>query len=273
METKTYTLKCPDYRVGSFVVCAPPNDKSVVPQFERGVYETNVQKLFCGIVEEGMSVCDVGANFGQHTALFSKLVGKDGRVFAVEASQINSQYVRQTVVANACGNVDVIGRGVWSHDTELTFSHVEGAEATSFCSTKSDIRQIEPNPACKYQTISVSPLDDLVAVPVDFAKFDIEGAELFAVKGASRMLENRPPTLVEINSFTYKTFTDVEISDMIDYMLEFGYSHMYAYVNNQWLEVTRNMILAMFTRQHMLIDVLFTTRRRKSSDFRHKRRR
>lgn len=259
MNIESCIVKCIDVRVGEFVVCGPKSDTSVMPQIRRGTYEPHVQKLFCNLVKPGMTVCDIGANFGQHTIVLSKLVGSTGKVFAIEASPINAEYVRRTVDMNKCNNVEVIQCGVWSHDTELTFSHVDGAEATSFCSNKSNIRDIEPNPACKYQTIRVFALDNLITDDIDFVKIDIEGSELFAMRGAHDLLSKKSPILMELNIFTSKTFVDVEIGDIIDYMESHGYLYMYMWNQNQWIHVTKNNIMLLFANGTILIDVLFSS--------------
>lgn len=260
MKIETCTINCPDIRVGNFLVCGPPNDTSVMPQLRRGIYEPNIQMLFCGLVKPGMTVCDIGANFGQHTVLLSKLVGPNGLVFAIEASSINVEYMRATMDANVCDNVRIIEQGVWSHKTQLTFSHVDNAEATSFCSNKDDIREIEPNPKCQYQTIKVSSLDDLINVNINFCKIDIEGSELFAIRGAKHLIEQQSPILIELNSFTCKTFVGVQIIEIIDYMESYGYHYMYTYDYRQWLSITKNMLLGKFDNGTVLIDVLFSTK-------------
>lgn len=259
MKTESHTINCIDVRVGEFIVCGPSTDTSVMPQIRRGVYEPHVQRLFCSLVEPGMTVCDIGANFGQHTIVLSKLVGPTGKVFAIEASPINTEYVRRTVAANECDNVEVIQCGVWSHKTELTFSHVENAEATSFCSNKDNIRKIESNPACKYQTIQVSTLDDLIVDDIDFVKIDIEGAELFAMKGATNFLMRKSPILMELNVYTSRTFMGVEVRDTIDYMESHGYIYMYMWGQNQWMHITKNNLVNLFVSGVILVDVLFSS--------------
>ncbi len=259
MKTESRTINCIDTRVGKFTVCGPATDTSVMPQLRRGCYEPHVQKLFCSLIEPGMKVCDVGANFGQHTVVLSRLVGSTGKVFAVEASPINAEYIRRTIAENKCDNVEIIQHGIWSHETELTFSHVENAEATSFCSNKDNIREIEPNPACKYQTIQVSTLDSLITDDVDFIKIDIEGSELFAIKGAKNLLVNTPPVLMELNVFTSKTFMGVEMDEIIDHMESCGYLYMYMWGQNQWMNITKNALMQLFARGTILIDVLFSS--------------
>lgn len=271
MKLETCTINCPDIRVGNFLVCGPTNDTSVMPQLRRGTYEPSIQRLFCGLVKPGMTVCDIGANFGQHTVLLSKLVGPTGRVFAIEASLTNVGYIRATIDANDCSNVEIIEQGVWSHKTQLTFSHVDDAEATSFCSNKDNIREIEPNPKCQYQTIEVSSLDDLVDVDIDFCKIDIEGSELFAIKGAKHLLKQQSPILMELNSFTCRTFMGVEIFEIIDYMESNGYDHIYIHSYRQWTSITKNMLLNTLERGAVLVDVLFSAQQYAPTHFSYSR--
>ena len=250
-----------DARVGKFIVCGPPTDTSVMPQMRHGTYEPHIQRLFCSLVKPGMTVCDMGANFGQHTVVLSKLVGPTGRVIAIEASPINVECIHETILANKCNNVEIINCGIWSHETELTFSHVVNAEATSFCSNKDDIKKIEPNPDCQYQTIKVSPLDNLISGDIDFTKIDIEGSELFAMHGAKQLLELRSPILMELNSFTSKTFMDVEIIDIVNYMESHQYIYMYVWNQNQWVSITKHSLMKLFVSGTVLVDVLFASNR------------
>lgn len=259
MEIETCVVNCADTCIGYFNVCGPPSDTSVMPQMRNGIYEPNIQILFCNLIKPGMVVCDIGANFGQHTVVLSKLVGPTGRVFAIEASPINVEYIRRTVEINNLTNVEIIERGVWSHEAELTFSHVDNAEATSFCSNKENIRTIEPNPNCKYQTIRVSALDDLVDSDIDFIKLDIEGSELFAIEGAQNCLKRKSPMLIELNAFTSKTFMGVEIIDIIEYMVSHEYHYLYMYYCGQWSYITKQALLGLFAGGAILIDILFST--------------
>lgn len=259
VKIASHIVNCIDTRVDKFIVCGPRSDTSVMPQIRQGFYEPHVQRLFCSLIKPGMIVCDIGANFGQHTIVLSKLVGPTGKVFAIEASPINTEYIRHTVDANKCNNIEIIQCGVWSHETELTFSHVENAEATSFCSNKDDIKTIEPNPACKYQTIKVSTLDDLIVSDIDFIKIDIEGAELFAMKGAKNFLMRKAPILMELNVFTSRTFMGVEINEVIDYMESHGYIYMYMWNQHQWMCVTKNMLMHLFATGTILVDVFFSS--------------
>lgn len=259
MKIETCTINCIDVRIGQFDVCGPPSDTSVMPQMRQGIYEPNIQALFCALIKPGMIVCDIGANFGQHTIILSKLVGPTGKVFAIEASPINVEYIHRTVDINNCDNVKIIQCGVWSHKTELIFSHVNGAEATSFCSNKDNIREIEPNPACKYQTIKVFSLDDLIADNIDFVKIDIEGSELFAIRGAKRLLKLKSPILMELNVFTSRTFMGVEIIEIINYMESHEYNYMYIQHKGRWTYIAKDSLLNLFVHGTILIDVLFLT--------------
>lgn len=255
---RTCRIRHSDPRVGDFFVCCPHNDTSVLPQLVAGHYEPHVHNLFSTIISDGMTVLDVGANFGQHSVVLSRLVGKNGSVIAIEASKNNTDYLTNTMIMNDCGNVKIINSAVWSNEDTLLFAQCNKAEATSFCSNKPDMRTIEPNPNFEYTEIKVTTLDKLVDSEVDFIKMDIEGSELFALRGAKRILRNLPPALVELNSFTSMVFNGVEIKEIVDYMTEIGYSQMRAYINGSWTKLDRQILLSIFEKGHVLIDVLFT---------------
>jgi len=56
------------------------------------VWEPEITKLVKEIIKEDQNVIDVGANIGYFTTLFSKLVGKSGKVFSFEPAPKNFEF-------------------------------------------------------------------------------------------------------------------------------------------------------------------------------------
>src|SRR5258707_8071492 len=65
-----------------------------------GFWEMWLTQFLAGQVKPGMTVVDVGANFGYYTVLFADAVGDAGRVIAVEPNPDAAALLRETVLLN-----------------------------------------------------------------------------------------------------------------------------------------------------------------------------
>ncbi len=146
-----------------------------------------------------MTVFDLGAHHGLYTTLMSRLVGPSGAVFAFEPSPRERRGLQRHLRLNACNNVTVVPKAVGASTGTAEFFLVENAQSGA-----SGLRRTELGgraPKSERIEVSVTSLDEYVAdsgiTSVDFVKMDIEGAELDAFKGATRLLTSRDqPTLM-----------------------------------------------------------------------------
>jgi FkbM family methyltransferase len=207
-------------------VCGADEDRSIMAMIgDSGHYEPHIQLLMSKMVKPGMVVADVGANYGQHTALLSMLTGPTGRVFAIEASDHNAQYLLQTLLANQCvANVDLINKGVWDDTGHMEFHHADNGAGWSFFTT---VDYDEGNPDRKATSVPIDTLDNMLPDKVDFIKMDVEGSELRAIRGAKRILSHHPPLLIELNAITAKKFMGIDIKDVVQTIIDAGYRYAY----------------------------------------------
>jgi FkbM family methyltransferase len=150
-----------------------------------GSYECEKQQAIAREVWPGAVFYDVGANVGFYSLLSSLLVGR-GKVFAFEPAPRNLPYLRSHLELNRAGNVEVLPLAISDTIGEAQF-------------------QIEPSGLMGHlarggnATVSTATLDSLVEsgriAPPNFVKMDIEGAELLALRGASRIFERCRPVL------------------------------------------------------------------------------
>jgi len=148
-------------------------------RFLRGTYGGDEAIMFASRIGQGQTVFDVGAHVGYFTVLFSKLVGKDGRVYAFEPEPFNIRLIKQHVKKNRIENIDLIEAGVAERAGRMHFDNKRGSGRGRIA----DSGGIE---------IALVGLDELYRegrIPVpDVLKMDVEGAEVDALKGAKNLL-------------------------------------------------------------------------------------
>ena len=186
---------------------------------------------FLELIRRGDAVFDVGANVGQHTALFSHLVGRRGRVHAFEpvpptfaalAARMALRPRLGNVVLNECalaagdGGVRLFVPGTDYGQASLV-RHTEGSWAG-------------PGEVRCYASRSTT-LDGYLRArgetPPAFVKCDVEGAELRVLEGAVDTMRRRAPLLhLEVNSDWTRSH-GYEPADLVDFLAPFGYSSFY----------------------------------------------
>jgi FkbM family methyltransferase len=161
-----------------------------------GCYEPNETHWLESVLGPGMTFVDVGANLGLFTLLAASRVGPGGSVIAFEPSPRERERLEANVRLNALENVrvvsaaaaDVAGRGCLHVAREPNSGHNTLGEFIY------DVREETA------QEVELLRLDDAKIQHVDVMKFDIEGAEVKALRGAIALIERcRPRVLIEVN--------------------------------------------------------------------------
>jgi FkbM family methyltransferase len=148
-------------------------------------------------VRKGMVALDVGASNGTFSVRMLQLVGRKGRVYAIEPhpgnelalERLSRRYRRFAYFAVGASDADGVGI--------LTTPIHEGTPHTGLSSLQS---VAQPGDASSVE-VPLRRIDDLLSHErdsVSFLKIDIEGHELSALAGARRVLERRPTTLIEV---------------------------------------------------------------------------
>ncbi len=169
--------------------------------------------------KNGDVVIDGGGFWGTVAIYMSKLVGDTGKVIVYEPDESNLAILNQNIKINNIQNIEVVKAGIWNKNTTLEFSNNQEL-GSSFLDASGGNKVLVP----------VVSLDEEVKrlglSRVDFIKMDIEGAELEAIEGASKLLEegstnfaiasyhivNGEPTFNKLeqmfHELTYKSFTE-----------------------------------------------------------------
>jgi FkbM family methyltransferase len=150
-----------------------------------GVYEPFETRLLTERVNAGDTVLDIGANIGYYTLIAADLVGPDGRVYAFEPDPGNFDLLEKNVRLNAFTNVVLVNKAVSNADGEARLYLADGNWGWHRIYETPDARGHIPTELVALDSFFDD--EDLGANLV--IKLDIEGAEVGAVQGMSRLIQ------------------------------------------------------------------------------------
>ncbi|UJH92526.1 FkbM family methyltransferase [Antarcticibacterium sp. 1MA-6-2] len=166
-------------------------EKGIAVDYILEQYAYKVGKEVIVGAQEGDTVLDLGACWGDTALYFADKVGKKGKVYSFEFIPSSIQIFRQNLEHNPQfrGIVELIEHPAADKSDEKYF-YVENGPGSRVSS--------QPLPGHTGSLTSIS-IDDLVEqrkIPkVDFIKMDIEGAELLALEGAIVTIKKFRPKL------------------------------------------------------------------------------
>jgi FkbM family methyltransferase len=156
-----------------------------------GLWESHVTGWMQSTLAPGAVFVDVGANIGYFTLLGAQLVGKRGRVVAVEAHPDLAELLRRNVVMNGGGDVITVSAcAAWSQPARLRFHQRVHYAANSSVGSFGPEGLARLDDTELVVDVEAIRLDDLLeGLPrVDVIKVDVEGAEVRAFTGLERTL-------------------------------------------------------------------------------------
>lgn len=178
------------------------------------------------VLRPNMIFVDVGANQGEFTLFAAKRLHQ-GIVLAFEPQEQMFELLQKNVEMNNFSNVRLFkyglgnGEGCAALYTSLDTTLHDGWHEGLFTLYPSDYRNNF------VQTIPLKRLDTVLLENgidrVDIIKIDVEGAELFVLQGAEKLLElNRPKLLLEINEETFNQ-AGYSTADLLDFLSKYDY--------------------------------------------------
>lgn len=180
------------FRVMGHHLTVLPGDKGVSIELAvHGMHEPRVTRLFSSCLRPGMVAVDVGANIGYYALLEARLVGKHGRVIAIEPVPENARVFLQNVVANGYSNITFRQTAISDRVGRLPLR----------LSPKSNWHSLSDVPwPTRELFVDVCTLDRLLhreTLPsVDLVRMDLEGHELAVINGMRETIEKYHPRLL-----------------------------------------------------------------------------
>jgi FkbM family methyltransferase len=147
-------------------------------------------------IRSGMNVVEGGANLGVFTLLLSKLVGPEGRVFAFEPDPVLYATLLKNLEHNAVRNVVPIPRALGASPARLLLK--------TYGLNSGDNRLcVDPAETGAIRVDVVSMDDSLAGERIDFVKLDVQGWELEALRGMTRILTENPGVSLFVEFWPY----------------------------------------------------------------------
>ncbi|MDB9521182.1 FkbM family methyltransferase [Dolichospermum circinale CS-1225] len=187
-----------------------------------GTYERHELTFLKKYIKPGWVCLDVGANIGFYTLNLSKLVGSEGKVYAIEPSPSNYKKLEENIAINNLDNCITSNIALSSESGEFVFSvspHQNSGwgRLGKWTSAQSEI------------IVNVNTLDDFVLFNnisnIDFLKIDIEGHELKFLEGGKNTFKNGIVKRIMIEYCGYVLEPQgITLKSYVDSIMKFGYT-------------------------------------------------
>lgn len=197
-----------------------------------GVFEPYIIDYCAKHIKPGTTVIDAGANWGQMTVAFSKLVGETGQVHSIESSNFVVKYLERTLAANPqCKNVVLHHRAGWhtsGEQLEMLIPYVGVAYSGAGIRGSHDTRQ---NPTHMIESLAIDDME--FQSPVSVIKIDAQGSDVYILQGAKKTLEKYQPVVVLEYELMYEPLFNVQKQELLDFLASINYTEVGSVENNQ----------------------------------------
>jgi FkbM family methyltransferase len=195
-----------------------------------GFWERDLTQVLLSGLWPGMVFVDVGAHYGYFSLLASRLVGRDGMVFAFEPIQSTFDVLRRNLGREANVNLERIA----AYNTRGTFRMLDfGPNFSAFNTLRQEANLPEwlrPYYAGELHPVEdeveTMPLDEYFAgrsVMPDLIKIDAEAVDYQVLQGMRGILTRSAPAVV-IEAGDFDIEGAVPATESVSFMTELGYT-------------------------------------------------
>lgn len=195
--------------------CYPNSHSASRAVYFSGLPDYREMQFILDFLRPGDRFIDVGANIGLYTLLALSAVGPSGYVYAFEPNPTMVRILNESLQLNSADNVTVHAIGLADAEGVVAFA-TTGDDCTAHI--------VEQSASSARIEIPIGRLDRILdTVPYAMAKFDIEGYEPFAIRGASRFLQQHNPPVMLIEMAGYSERYGITTPDFIAELDKLGY--------------------------------------------------
>jgi FkbM family methyltransferase len=207
-------------KTGIKILC-DKDDKRIAPIeiLNFGDYESADSELLFRLLEDRLTILDVGANIGWYSLNFAKAF-PNSTIHAFEPIPATFAYLLANIALNQTTQIHPHNFGFSDHEGELVFyfdpAGSGGASAMDLQGTGTAQKV-----ACQIKCLDRFMADS--GVRVDFIKCDVEGAELFMLKGGAETLKKFKPMVFAEMLRKWAAKFNYHPNQIIEFMAGIGY--------------------------------------------------
>lgn len=158
-----------------------------------GIREPESTKIIPEMVKQGNIIIEIGANIGYYAFIESRLVGQEGKIYAIEPSPSNFAKLVKNIKLNNYKNIECFQIGIGDRKTK----------AKMYVSTHSNLNSLfyqKNRPILRTIKINILSLDEFLKDKSnpDFIRMDVEGYEYFILQGMKNTLKSKHPMKIFI---------------------------------------------------------------------------
>lgn len=162
-------------------------------------FEKKVKNTFIENIKESDTVIDVGANIGEYSLLASKIIGPNGKIFAIEPLSDISKKLKENFLLNNFSNFEILEKAVGETEDQVNLYKKNQSGNIGFIESSVDGKNLIKTE----QIIEVDTLDNIIANKkinlVNMLKIDVEGFEYNVLLGCKKSLNKIEKIICEIH--------------------------------------------------------------------------
>lgn len=176
-------------QLGPFTLFADDSGRPGLDILQNGFnYESHIVAELRRLIPQSIGFLDIGANLGIHT-LIAKTIKPSLPIVSAECSSFNLDLLCCNIAFNKLTDITIL---------PFALSSKTGLIRTNECKENMCCSPEGLPDSTGYPRVAPAfALDDLNLPPIDLIKIDIEGMEIAALRGASKLLKSRPRIIFE----------------------------------------------------------------------------
>lgn len=205
-----------DYH-GLRLKCYPDSHSASGAIYFSGLPDYREMRFLLDYLRPGDHFLDVGANIGLYSLCAWSIIGPTGRIDAFEPAEQTASRLAENVRENGIENLTIHRMAVSDGEGYASF------ESTADDCTAHLAPESQEGPG-EHQVPTVRLDRFLSNATIAMAKFDIEGHEPFALRGAEGLLRAGNPPVMQIEMAGYSRRYGIATSDLIRELAGWGYA-------------------------------------------------